>query len=112
MTTGAESQFIRHAEACAVTSLWRSSQAPVIATTASRWGNLMEAGGIAEIGFLDACYRSGSVPKVAVVELPIDSTADHHPPIRVFNPKRPHALILRTTPWGEYTCLLVKMGAL
>lgn len=76
---------------------------PILVTTAPIWGNLMEAGGIAELGVLKHCYETGSIP----ASLRIDDAQNS----RDFNPKKTKSLILRASPWGEYTCLLVDVEA-
>lgn len=106
MTTGLGKMAVHESELNAISAVWTEEDRPLLATTVARWGNLMEAGGIAEIGFLDACYQAKSIPEVAIIVGGTSGAID----AKKFNPTRNHAMILRTTTWGEYTCLLVKMG--
>lgn len=74
---------------------------PLLATTAPIWGNLMEAGGVGELGVLKHCYTDGKIPK---------SIQINHPKVqRSFDTSRKNAMIIRSSPWGEYTCLIVRM---
>jgi 3-oxoacyl-[acyl-carrier-protein] synthase II len=90
------------AEQRAVADLYQGQafgeDAPVLATTARAWGNLMEAGGVGELGLVSHWFATGEVP----------------PNMRLVGPgrlgaKRPYALVLRTSIFGEATCVLVKM---
>ena len=108
MTTGQGEMAVHESELNAIAAVWTAANKPILATTVARWGNLMEAGGIGEIGFLDACYQLKSMPKASIIEC--EKTVATKP--KIFDASRTHAIILRTTTWGEYTCLLVKMGSL
>jgi len=98
MTSASGLKSADQAEQTAVNTVWSSAEKPVVAATATRWGNLMEAGGIAEIGFLSDCYAKKSVPESSIV----GTTGK-------FNPEKRTAMIVRTSPWGEYSCMIVEM---
>jgi 3-oxoacyl-[acyl-carrier-protein] synthase II len=101
MTTGSGITCVENAESVSISQIWNASYEPVIASTATRWGNLMEAGGVADIGFLHTCYANKSIPEsTAVGDLGRFAT---------FDASRGHALVLRSTPWGEYSCVILKM---
>lgn len=74
---------------------------PPLATTAPVWGNLMEAGGVGELGLLKYAFKTGRLPRSTLIG-DSDTSAQ-------FNRDRDVALILRASPWGEYTCLVVRM---
>ena len=101
MTTGSGIACVEDAESVSINQIWNAAYKPVIASTATRWGNLMEAGGVADIGFLHTCYAHKSIPEsTAVGDLGRLSS---------FDATRGHALILRSTPWGEYSCVIIKL---
>jgi 3-oxoacyl-(acyl-carrier-protein) synthase len=103
MTTGSGVAAVDAAEQKAIAAIWSGATKPMVASTATRWGNLMEAGGVAEIGFLQTCYANKSVPESAMSEKSAVSAQN-------LNTERRKAAILRATPWGEYTCLIVEMA--
>lgn len=111
MTTGSGIPQVNTIEQKAIHSIWIDNPKPILATTSGRWGNLMEAGGIADIGFLSECYRNRQIPKSALLSetLEMDSIKEN------FNlsttDKKHFAIILRASPWGEYSCLIIKMEA-
>lgn len=74
---------------------------PVLATTSPAWGNLMEAGGVGELGVLKHAFKTGAMPQSTIIG---DSHSANH-----FNKDQNIALIVRASPWGEYTCLVVRM---
>jgi 3-oxoacyl-(acyl-carrier-protein) synthase len=84
----------------AVTNIFNKECQPKLATTATRWGNMMEAGGAAEIGFLRSVFQTKSLPESAVIGPGNDTSLDQN---------KSHALILRSSPSGEYTCMVVRM---
>lgn len=106
MLTGSEVPSVTTGEKSAIQKVWNDKTTPILATTATRWGNLMEAGGIAEIGFLKNAYDKGEIPASAVTE-GWEGTKN----TKSFNPSNKIALILRASPYGEYSCLIVKMEA-
>ena len=78
-----------------------ATQKPILATTSPVWGNLMEAGGVGELGLLKQAYQNGKIPHATIV----------NNRGRSLDPTRKHAIILRASPWGEYTCLVIRMEA-
>jgi 3-oxoacyl-(acyl-carrier-protein) synthase len=100
MMTGSGINSVDQAEQTAVNALWSQDEKPIMATTATRWGHMMEAGGLAEIGFLQNSFTSEKVPASAI----LGSSANSALP----SAKR-HAVVLRSSPSGEYTCMIVRM---
>lgn len=98
MTSGSGLTSVDTAEQNAIDSIWNGASKPAIASTASRWGNLMEAGGLAEIAFLSSCYSKKTVPSSSKVK----SGGE-------FNSGKRNALLLRSSSWGEYSCMIVEM---
>jgi 3-oxoacyl-(acyl-carrier-protein) synthase len=86
------------AEQTAIDTIWNGAEKPAMASTSARWGNLVEAGGLAEIAFLSSCYTKKTVPNSAKVKNGGE-----------FNSTKRTALILRSSPWGEYSCMIVEM---
>jgi 3-oxoacyl-(acyl-carrier-protein) synthase len=104
MTTGSQISDVDRVEYASIKQVWNSHQRPIVLTTASRWGHLMEAGGIAEIGFLHHIFCTGQIPETARY----DHTGDNRS-LNTFNPSRTVGVILRASPYGEYSCLVVKL---
>jgi 3-oxoacyl-(acyl-carrier-protein) synthase len=98
MTSHNGLESVDAAEKMAIEALWSSKETPVVASTSSRWGNLLEAGGLGEIAFIAHCYDTKRVPDSAVVR-----------PCGEFNNLKRRALILRSSPWGEYSCMIIEM---
>ena len=98
MTSGSGLASVDMAEQNAIDSIWSGTGKPAIASTASRWGNLMEAGGLAEIAFLANCYNKKNIPSSAKIK----SGGE-------FNSGKRNALVLRSSSWGEYSCMIVEM---
>jgi hypothetical protein len=86
------------AEQTAIDTIWNGAEKPAMASTSARWGNLVEAGGLAEIAFLSGCYKKKTVPNSAKVK----NSGE-------FNAAKRTALVLRSSPWGEYSCMIVEM---
>jgi hypothetical protein len=59
---------------------------------------MMEAGGLAEIAFLSSCYTKKTVPSTSKAKTGGE-----------FNPGKRTALVLRSSSWGEYSCMIVEM---
>jgi len=78
-----------------------STEKPLLATTAKHWGNLMEAGGLAEIAVLSKSYQAKKIPKNILI-----STSTN-----VWRENSPYGLILRSSPWGEYSAILIRCTA-
>jgi len=98
MTSHSGVASVDAAEKMAIAAFWSSTEMPVIASTSTRWGNLLEAGGLGEVAFISHCYDTKKIPDSAVVR-----------PGGVFNEHKRRALILRSSPWGEYSCMIIEM---
>jgi 3-oxoacyl-(acyl-carrier-protein) synthase len=106
MVTGSAINDVTATEKAAIEKVWKDKKKPIVATTATRWGNMMEAGGIAEIGFLQKAYAKSEVPSSAVAE-----EWKGYKSTKEFNPSNKVAMILRASPYGEYSCLVVAVEA-
>ncbi len=106
MVTGSAINDVTATEKAAIEKVWKEKKKPIVATTATRWGNMMEAGGIAEIGFLQKAYAKSEVPSSAVAE-----EWKGYKSTQEFNPSNKVAMILRASPYGEYSCLVVAVEA-
>jgi 3-oxoacyl-(acyl-carrier-protein) synthase len=102
MLSGSGISSVDQTELRAVTNTWSQDELPCLATTSTRWGQLMEAGGTADIGFLQSMFKSGAIPESALIG---------QAPATTLKSNRQHAVILRSSPSGEYTCLVVRMEA-
>lgn len=98
MTSGSGLASVDNAEQTAIDAIWTGTSKPAVASTASRWGNMMEAGGLAEIAFLANCFTKKAVPSTSKVKTGGD-----------FNPGKRTALVLRSSTWGEYSCMIIEM---
>ena len=98
MTSGSGLAAVDTAEQTAIDSIWNGAGKPAMASTSARWGNLVEAGGLAEIAFLSSCYAKKTVPGCAKSK----NSGE-------FNPGKRTALVLRSSPWGEYSCMILEM---
>lgn len=109
MTSGSGFKSIEDVETKAIASVWQQTTKPILATTATRWGNLMEAGGLAELGFLKQCFDHASMPQAAILSESLKETPDSA--ARSLNTAGSNriAMIIRTSTWAEYTCLIVNM---
>jgi 3-oxoacyl-(acyl-carrier-protein) synthase len=77
-------------------------QKPAIGSTSKIWGNLLEAGGVADIGLIPTLYTMGELPESLCV---VDK---EHGFTRNINRQKPYVLLTRLSPSGEYTCLVIK----
>lgn len=79
---------------------------PALGCSRKVLGNLMEAGGLFEFELARKLYDAKDLPEC--VRLP-----EYDSEMVTFNnkidPSRPYALVLRASPWGEYSAVLVKM---
>jgi 3-oxoacyl-(acyl-carrier-protein) synthase len=100
MLSGSGIMSVDQTEMRAVHNTWGQDDRPCLATTTARWGQLMEAGGTADIGFLQYVFKSGVVPASALL--------GPSPSSKIKIGQR-HALILRSSPSGEYTCMVIRM---
>ena len=81
-----------------IRKMWSDSQ-PVVATLSRHLGHTYEAGGLSEVA-IDA-ELNGEVPDALLVDGSKSKLADD----------RPHFLILRCSPWGEYSCMVMRREA-
>jgi 3-oxoacyl-(acyl-carrier-protein) synthase len=100
MLSGSGIASVDQAEMRAISNTWGHDYRPVLATTSSRWGQLMEAGGTADIGFLQSVFKTKKVP---------DSAAWGSTASQSIDKNKRYAVIIRSSPFGEYTCLVVRM---
>ncbi len=98
MTSGSGLPSVDNAEQTAIDSIWSGTNKPAVASTATRWGNMMEAGGLAEIAFLSSCYAKKAVPSTSKAKTGGE-----------FNAGKRTAVVLRSSSWGEYSCMIVEM---
>ncbi len=77
-------------------------QRPALAVPSKLWGNLIEAGGVIELGLVSDLYQHGTVPSAMAVTL---ESAKFESKI---DKDRPYALVMRISAWGEYSCIVVK----
>lgn len=78
---------------------------PALGCSRKIFGNLMEAGGLIELCVVRDLYEMGRLPKQ------MQLTAGFSGSCRFANEidsKRPFVLVLRASPWGEYSAVLVK----
>lgn len=73
-----------------------------LATSSKVLGNLMEAGGVAEVGLANWIYHQedGVLPEHLAASASF---------AKVWSKNRPYALILRSNPTGDCTCLLIRV---
>jgi hypothetical protein len=65
----------------------------------------MEAGGLIEFSCISDLYERGELPsQMTLQEYNNDQTIFS----KTIDPQRPYALVLRASPWGEYSAVLVK----
>jgi nodulation protein E len=100
MLSGSGISSVDLTELRAIMNTWPQDELPCLATTSGRWGQLMEAGGTADIGFLQSVFKSRCIPESALLG------PDPNP---MLDSTKKHAVILRSSPSGEYTCLVVRM---
>lgn len=79
---------------------------PALGYSCGVTGNLMEAGGLIEMGMVSALYQYGLIPPA--LQAAAATTAGFATTI---DPNRHHALILRVSPWGEYSCVISRREA-
>ncbi len=98
--TGSGFLEIDRAEEDAV-ARWSQQSGPVTAVTIGHvTGNLMEAGGLLELGILPLLQAQGQIP----VHLRVKSSDSE---TRLLTPERPIALIVRSSIWGDVSCIAV-----
>lgn len=82
----------------------REREFPALGNSSRVAGDLMEAGGLLEIGFAARIFVEGEVPAAL---RPAGHAADSRFGTKV-DPLKQHALILRTSPWGEYSVVVIR----
>ena len=78
------------------------ADSPALVVTSRVLGNLLEAGGIIELALVSELYKSGRIPES------ISPDFELSPFQQTLNSAKPYALVLRSSPWGEYSCVVVK----
>ena len=78
---------------------------PALGFSSRLWGNLVEAGGLGEIGLLEELYKRKRVPDSMAKSMNGDLDTDFG---QIIDQTKRHAMIVRVSPSGESTCLLVK----
>ena len=98
-----------HLDACENTVLSRvyanERVLPALGCSRKVFGNLMEAGGLIEFSCVNDLYARGELPsQMALPEYNNEQTTFS----QTIDSKRPYVLVLRASPWGEYSAVLVK----
>jgi 3-oxoacyl-(acyl-carrier-protein) synthase len=78
---------------------------PALGCSRKVFGNLMEAGGLIELCCISDLYDQGKLPsQMTLTEYDSDKSSF----TATIDRSRPYALVLRASPWGEYSAVLVK----
>ena len=77
---------------------------PALGVTTRVFGNLMEASGILELGLVPRLFAHGELP--AVMTAPTSLGFSNRLPRRT--PAASYALVLKASPWGEYSCIVLR----
>ena len=100
-----------HLDACENTVLSRvyanERVLPALGCSRKVFGNLMEAGGLIELSCINDLYDRGELP--SQMTLP-EYNSEQTTFTRKIDSTRPYALVLRASPWGEYSAVLVKIS--
>jgi 3-oxoacyl-[acyl-carrier-protein] synthase II len=102
-TTGYGIAEVDAVEMSAIKKVFTHSQDIALATSAKVWGNLMESGGVGEVGLAKWLLRdeNGQIPQSMQLQgLGFAAT---------WSPSKPHALILRVSPQGDCSALLIRV---
>lgn len=78
---------------------------PALGCSSRVFGNLMEAGGVAELGLAPLIMASGEVPEAMRAE-PGPATSAF--PRSRIDSRKPFALVVRTSAWGEHACIVLR----
>jgi 3-oxoacyl-(acyl-carrier-protein) synthase len=78
---------------------------PALGECCGFFGNLMEAGGLAELGLLPLLFKNQDLPSVLRSE-----AAQASGYATVIDTNKKTALVLRNSPWGEASCLVLRIG--
>jgi 3-oxoacyl-[acyl-carrier-protein] synthase II len=96
---------VKSADACELSVLSRvfakQRVLPALGASSRVLGNLMEAGGLAELGLVPKLYEAGEVPAAML-------PATRGEWATKIDSERPYVLILRTSAWGEHAAVLVR----
>jgi 3-oxoacyl-(acyl-carrier-protein) synthase len=76
---------------------------PALGYSSGVTGNLMEAGGLLELKLVQALYRLGQVPQALRAQ-----AAEAQSFATTVDRASEYAVILRVSPWGEYSCVIVR----
>jgi len=77
---------------------------PALGMTTRVLGNLMEASGVLELGLVSMLFAHGELP--AVMSAPASTGFSNHMYPRQAD--APYALVLKASPWGEYSCIVLR----
>ena len=77
---------------------------PALGMTTRVLGNLMEASGVVELGLVSRLFAHGELP--AVMSAPASTGFSNHMDARQTD--APYALVLKASPWGEYSCIVLR----
>jgi len=105
----ANSSGENHLDACENTVLSRvyanERVLPALGCSRKVFGNLMEAGGLIEFSCINDLYDTGKLPSQMTL-------SEYNNDLTTFTQKidssSPYVLVLRASPWGEYSAVLVK----
>ncbi len=101
LTTASGNSVCDSAELTALTRVFSGKIAVGFSTRS--WGHLKEAGGVAEIGLVPYLYEKETIPEaMSSNELSASGFTT-----KIDNEK-PYCMILRVSPWGEYSCIIVR----
>jgi 3-oxoacyl-[acyl-carrier-protein] synthase II len=104
LATGTSLPNVDQCEASVLTRVLADARGlPAFGTLSPVFGDLMEGGGVLELGFVPRLYAAKAVPEslraAGAERIGFKATID---------PERPCALIVRASPWGEYACVVVR----
>lgn len=84
--------------------LAKARDLPALGCSSRVFGNLMEAGGVADLALVPLLFATGEIPATMRAEAS-DANPFKSPTI---DPKKPYALVVRTSPWGEHACIVLR----
>jgi 3-oxoacyl-(acyl-carrier-protein) synthase len=84
----------------------KARELPALGVFSPYLGNLMEAGGVAELAMVPKLYDAASSTLPAPLQAEVAVAAGFKTQIAA---GKRVALVVRTTPWGEATCLVTRM---
>jgi 3-oxoacyl-(acyl-carrier-protein) synthase len=105
LATGTALPNVDQCEAAVLTRVLADARGlPAFATLSPVFGDLMEGGGILELGFVPRLYEAKVVPESLRAK-----GAERIGFTTTIDPNRPCSLIVRASPWGEYACVVVSL---